>query len=66
MVYPDGTPKGMKVILEERGVNTRKRKADDMRKKLSQYPNFQNQKTLLEEYIESRGHICMFFSKVPL
>ena len=53
----------MKAILEERGVNTRKMKADDMRKKLSQYPDFQNQKTLLEEYIESRGHICMFFPK---
>ena len=42
MVYPDGTPKGMKAILEEREVNTRKMKADDMRKKLSQYPDFQN------------------------
>ena len=42
MVYPDGTPKGMKAILEERGVNTRKMKANDMRKKLSQYPDFQN------------------------
>lgn len=59
MVYADGTPKGMKAILEARGVNTRKMKANDMRKKLSQYPDFQNQKTLLEEYIESRGHICM-------
>ena len=39
-------------------------KADDMRKKkLSQYPDFHNQKTILEEYIESRGHICMFFPK---
>ena len=63
MVYPDGTPKGMKAILEERGVNTRKMKVNDMRKKLSQYPDFQNQKTLLEEYIESRGHICIYFPK---
>ena len=63
MVYLDGRPKGMKAILEERGVNTRKMKADDMRKKLSQYPDFQNKKTLLEEYIESRGHIHMYFPK---
>ncbi len=53
MVHPNGTPKGMKAILEERGVNTKGMKAQD----------FQNQKTLLEEYVESRGHLCMFYPK---
>ena len=31
MVKPDGTPKGMKAILEERGIHTETLKADDMR-----------------------------------
>ena len=67
MVYPDGTPKG---ILEERGVNARKMKADDMRKKLSQYPDFQNQKTIHRKYHRGvhrkQGTHLHVFSKVPL
>jgi len=39
MVYRDGTPKGMKAVLEERGVDTRKMKAPDMREKLKSYPD---------------------------
>ena len=31
MALDDGTPKGMKMILEERGINTATMKADDMR-----------------------------------
>ena len=31
MVFPDGTPKGMKRILIERGVNVTKMKGDKMR-----------------------------------
>ena len=37
MVYDDGTPKGMKQILFESGVNTTKMKADDMRKALQEF-----------------------------
>ncbi len=66
MVHPDGTPKVMKAILEERGVNTKGMKAQDLRDKLKTYTDFQNQKTLLEEYVESRGHLCMFYPKISL
>ena len=31
MVSPDGTPKGMKQVLEERGMNLRKIKTEDIR-----------------------------------
>ena len=31
LVFDDGVPKGMKQVLEERGINTGTLKADDMR-----------------------------------
>ncbi len=63
MVYPDGVPKGTTAILEERGVNTKGMKAQDLRNKLKTYTDFQNHKTLLEVYVESRGHLCMLYPK---
>jgi len=33
MVFPDGTPKGIKQVLLERGVNVSKMKAKEMREK---------------------------------
>ena len=33
MVFRDGTPKGMKQVLEERGVNTKRMKAERMRER---------------------------------
>ena len=50
----------MKMILEERGVDTKNMRAEDMRKKLKTCLDFKIQKTLLEEYIEGRGHLCLF------
>jgi len=38
-----GIPKGMRLVLEERGINTRNMKADDMRDILSSHPDFQNE-----------------------
>ena len=40
MVLADGTPKGMKRVLEERGVNVTKMKADDMREKFQSIHDF--------------------------
>lgn len=34
-----------------------------MRAKLKTYPDFANPKTLLEDLVESRGHICEFYPK---
>ena len=62
MVYPEGTAKEMRAILEERGVYTKGMKAQDMRNKLKTYLDFQNQKTLLEKLIEGQGHLCHFTS----
>ena len=63
MVFEDGTPKGMKQILEERGINTTRMVADDMRTVLLWYDDFWNEKTIVEHYLNGRGHIVMFVSK---
>ena len=42
MVKEDGTPKGMKMVLEERGINTRCMNADNMRVVLSYHDDFRN------------------------
>ena len=62
MVRVDGKAKGMKMILEERGVDTKNMRAEDMRKKFKTCLDFKNQKTLLEEYIE--GHYMCVSQKV--
>ena len=37
--------------------------ADKLREELSTFDNFKNTKTLVEEKVESHGHLCMFFPK---
>ena len=63
LVDDAGIPKGMRAVLEERGIDTTYMRASDMRDKLKTFTDFQQQKTLLEEYIELRGHICVFYPK---
>ena len=36
-------------------------KADKLRETLEKNPDFKNSKTLLDEEIEKRGHLCLFF-----
>ncbi len=57
MVYPDGTPKGMKAVPEQRGLDTKGMKANDLKSALKTHPDFQEQKTLLEEFLgrKTRG-----------
>ena len=63
MVLDDGRPKGMKIILKERGVDTHGMNAEKMREKLNTYEDFKIQKTILEEYVEQRGHLCLYYPK---
>ena len=63
MVDTAGIPKGMKIVLQERGVNTHGLKAEKMREILSGHPDFLNVKTLVEEMVEGSGHLCLFFPK---
>ena len=63
MVNSDGSAKGLKTILAERGINTVRMKADDMRTVLSNHDDFKHEKTNVEHYVESRGHIALFLPK---
>ena len=53
MVLPDGRPKGLKMVLQERGVDTKGINAEKMRQTLSKYPDFANSKTIVQEKIEA-------------
>lgn len=44
MVLPDGRPKGLKLALEERGVNTVGENAEKLRDELSKHDDFRNVK----------------------
>lgn len=63
IVYPDGTAKGMKAVLEERGINTQSMVAADMRALLSNHFDFQNEQTIIEKYLENEGYRVIFIPK---
>jgi hypothetical protein len=63
MVDSDGTPKGMKQVLMERGIDVRGMKADDMRERLKEMHDFKYKKTKVEAMIAARGHRCIFIPK---
>ena len=59
----DGTPKGMKMVLQERGIDVKGLNADSMREKLSEFEDFSSQTTILEELVCTKGHICLYLPK---
>ena len=63
MVSPDGTPKGMKLVLQEWGVEVKGLNAGKRREKLLEFEDFSSQKTLLEELVDMKGHICLYLPK---
>ena len=63
MVQYDGTAKGMKQVLQERGVDVKGLNAAKMREKLSEFEDFSSQTTILEELVRSQGHICSYLPK---
>ena len=64
MVYNVGNvAKGMRKVLEERGINTTTLRADDMRKILSNHDDFRNEKTILERFLINRGHKVIMIPK---
>jgi hypothetical protein len=75
MTLPDGRPKGLQRVLEERGfkVSHLRTKCAPvcpienqdccMARLLSQQDDFKNQESMLETYIRSRGHECIFLPK---
>ena len=63
LVNECGIPRGMRAVLEERGVDTTGMRVKEMREALKTFTDFKEQKTILQEYIEQRGHICMYYPK---
>ena len=55
--------KGMKNVLEERGVSTTGRNGDWMRHELASHPDFKHEKCMIEKFLISNGHICVFLPK---
>ena len=59
-----GAPKGLRVVLEERGVNTHKMTAENMREILGSHPDFVNEKSSVERFLsEEEGHIVYMLPK---
>ena len=63
MVFPDGTPKGLYQVLRERGVDIRRMKLEDLRAEMDSHTDFREEKTLVETFINARGHGCIMLPK---
>lgn len=63
MTLENGEQKGMKRVLQERGVDTHGMNADKMRERLKEFADFNDKTTLLEQAITSRGHLCVYLPK---
>ena len=63
MVDSSRIPKGMKLILEERGVDTIGMNAKKMREVRGSHHDFVDVTTLVEELVDGCNHISFFFPK---
>ena len=63
MNFQIGVPKGMRRVLQERGVDTSGMGGDQMRKTLAEMDDFKNEKSLIECYLTEKGHIAVFSPK---
>ena len=63
LTFSLGIPKGMKRVLQERGVDTTGMIADDMRKTLGEHDDFKNEKSMIEHFLLEKGHIPIFLPK---
>ena len=63
LILPDGQPKGMKIVLEERGIDTSGWTAKQMREELASHQDFLNEKPIVRKLVEEKGHKCVFIPK---
>uniref|UniRef100_A0A1X7V7N7 Uncharacterized protein n=1 Tax=Amphimedon queenslandica TaxID=400682 RepID=A0A1X7V7N7_AMPQE len=63
VVLSDGQSIGMKLVLEERGVDTRNMKADDMRVVLGNHHDFKRDKTALEYSLHEKHQKEIYLPK---
>ena len=64
MNYSLGVQKGMRAVLEERGINTWNMNADKMREVLGSHPDFKNEKSTIEWFLgEEKRHVVYMLPK---
>ena len=63
MILPDGQLKGMKLVLQERGIDTDRMKAADMRLVLGNHEDFKFEKTALEYLLRENDQRMPFLTK---
>ena len=64
MNFSLGIAKGLRQVLEERGVDTQGMKVEQMRAALGSHPDFLNEKSSIEQYLmEEKEHIVYMLSK---
>jgi len=60
MVFEDGTPKGLRIILIGREVNVTKMKLDDMRALISTHTDFHDEQREIVKFL--RSDLGVFFT----
>jgi len=63
MVFPDGTPKGLKAVLIERGINVTKMKLEDMRTLIATHADFRDEQPEIAVFLRRNGFGCIFLPK---
>ena len=63
MVLPNGLPKGLKLVLQERGVDTTGMKKDEMQRRLGNMDDFKYEKSKVEKFLNSKGYRVYFIPK---
>ena len=63
MFLPDSRPKGMKIVLQEREVDTSKMKAMDMRNILGSHVDFKYEKTAVKYHLQEEELRALFLPK---
>lgn len=58
MVLDDSTPKGLRIVLEERGVNTTGMLKRDLVSKLEAHHDSASELSTVKHFLISRGHYC--------
>ena len=66
MTLQDGTPKGLDLVLRERGVDTLGMTKKDMVKRMEQFEDFRNEISSVEAYLKAKNHRCLFCPKVSI
>jgi len=60
---PDEKPKGIKIVLQERGLWNPSLRLNTAKELLGSQPDFMAQKSRVEETIEAAGHVALFLPK---